>query len=306
MIFNELYGSYYKTVAKILEKALEKPMERSDIRSIIEEYAFGESGMYIEAALMDKSWPLLHIDGTSVLEHRPSVPLTMLQKRWMKTISLDPRMRLFGEIIPGLEDIDPLFTMDDIVIFDKYSDGDPYHDESYVRNFRLILDAIKNNYPIKVRIRNRKGTVMGLVFLPEYLEYSEKDDKFRVIGSGKGKGDTINLGRILTCEKYETGFIPVTFHRAKNRKRFVELEVKDERKALERVLLHFAHLEKQVEREDTQHYKVILNYDKEDETEILIRILSFGPMVRVVGPEPFVNMVKKRLRAQMECDLGNA
>lgn len=33
-------------------------------------------------------------------------------------------------------------------------------------------------------------------------------------------------------------------------------------------------------------------YDKADETELLIDILSFGPVVRVLGPEPFLGLIK--------------
>lgn len=303
MIFNELYGAYYKTVARILETALKKPISQREIREIIKQNAFEESSMQIEAALLEKQWPLLLPDDTAAIKNSPNIPLTTLQKRWMKTIAMDPRMRLFGEEIAGLEDVEPLFSSDDIVVFDKYADGDPYDDEAYIRHFRLILEAIKEQAAIKVKIHSRRGTVVDLVFLPEYLEYSEKDDKFRVIGYGRGRGDTLNLGRILECEKYEKSFMPVICERKRDRKRYVELEVKDERKALERVLLHFAHLKKQVEKQDETHYTLKIDYDKEDETEILIRILSFGPMVKVTGPESFLELIKKRLKDQMDYQL---
>ena len=39
-------------------------------------------------------------------------------------------------------------------------------------------------------------------------------------------------------------------------------------------------------------------YDKADETELLIDILSFGPVVRVLGPEPFLGLIKARVRRQ--------
>ena len=38
--------------------------------------------------------------------------------------------------------------------------------------------------------------------MPEYLEYSEKDDKFRLVASGCRYGKTINLGRILSCKPF--------------------------------------------------------------------------------------------------------
>ncbi|MDE6956829.1 MAG: hypothetical protein K2O96_01850, partial [Lachnospiraceae bacterium] len=42
----------------------------------------------------------------------------------------------------------------------------------------------------------------------------------------------------------------------------------DQRNALERVLLHFAHFEKRAKKIDDERYSVMVNYDKEDETKI--------------------------------------
>ena len=65
------------------------------------------------------------------------------------------------------------------------------------------MDAIKHQYPIQISITNRHGKRITTRTIPEYLEYSEKDDKFRLIGTGSKLGNTINLGRITSCEKCE-------------------------------------------------------------------------------------------------------
>lgn len=49
--------------------------------------------------------------------------------------------------------------------------------------------------------------------------------------------------------------------------------------------------------------KLLLYYDKEDETEIIIRVLSFGPMLYVVKPVAFINLLKDRLSDQKSCGL---
>ena len=140
-----------------------------------------------------------------------------------------------------------------------------------------------------------------MVILPKYLEYSEKDDKFRVVGLGQRLGGTVNLGRISKCERcteeYEINF----FQRIPARPRSVIFELVDERNALERVLLHFAHFEKQAEKIEDNRFRVTANYDKDDETEIVIRILSFGPMVKVIAPIYFENLIKERLIKQKSC-----
>lgn len=60
---------------------------------------------------------------------------------------------------------------------------------------------------------------------------------------------------------------------------------------------------RRIERLDGIHYKITVNYDKDDETEIVIRILSFGPMIKVVAPEHFENLIKERLIKQKSCGL---
>lgn len=302
MIFSELYSAYYNVMAKIIDKAIEHPLEKGELREIVEQYAFGESILNIEPAILEEKWQLIKKDGTTPLTNKPELPLTNLQKSWLKAISLDSRIKLFGNNISGLEDVEPLFKSDDILIFDKYSDGDPYDDENYIKNFRMILDAIKNRYPLKIDMKSRKEKPVEYIIMPEYLEYSAKDDKFRLIGSGGKYGSTINLARIILCKPYEKEYIPKHNTIPCSKSRVVEFELVDERNALERVLLHFAHFEKQAERLDDKRYKISVTYIEDDETEVLIRILSFGPMVKVTGSKKFVELIKERLIKQKSCE----
>lgn len=316
MIFSELYSAYYNAVAAILKAAIDHPLQGEELREIVRQHAFGESILQVEPALREGRWQLLGPDGTTPIRKEPSMPLTLLQKRWLKAISLDPRIRLFQEEpldLPGLSQVEPLFTPKDYVIFDRYLDGDAYEDETYRANFRLLVDAIHCQYPVSIEMESGKGGRVHTVLLPRYLEYSEKDDKFRLVGSGRRSRVTVNLGRIRKCEKYrkvygafstkptgeaalqrEMPFQAEAAPRTEN----VTFELTDQRNALERVLLHFAHLEKRAEELGGNRYRVTIDYDREDETEILIRILSFGPMVKVVAPRHFVELIKERLRSQ--------
>ena len=68
-------------------------------------------------------------------------------------------------------------------------------------------------------------------------------------------------------------------------------------------MLHFAHFEKTAERCDEKRYRMHIHFDAEDETEMLIRVLSFGPFVKVTSPESFVERVRERLILQQNCKL---
>ena len=69
------------------------------------------------------------------------------------------------------------------------------------------------------------------------------------------------------------------------------------------MLLHFAHFEKEAQRLDEKHYRVTINYRQDDETELVIRVLSFGPFIKATEPERFVGLIKKRLEMQKSCGL---
>lgn len=302
MIFSELYGAYYNAVAKIIAAALKAPVSKTEIRKIIEEHAFSESAVAIEPALTQERWQLIRSDGATPIEHKPSMPLSTLQKRWLKAIMLDPRIKLFDFEIYGLDEVEPLFTPDDVYLFDKYADGDPYEDEGYISRFRLILDAIKRQYPLRIEAVGSKGSKSYSVVMPQFLEYSEKDDKFRLFTMGRRYGKTINLARILSCKPYCGKFESRPMQQISSSKSVV-IELFDERNALERVMLHFAHFEKEAERLDNRRYRITIRYNKDDESEIVIRILSFGPFIKVVEPESFVLLIKERLKMQKGCEL---
>lgn len=301
MIFSELYNVYYNAVAKILSLAVEGALDEKSMNEAVEKAAFGESFMTIIPALKEQRWQLLNSDYSTPLMNKPTMPLTNLQKRWLKAISLDRRIKLFDLDFSGLEDVEPLFTDEDYVIYDKYNDGDDFEDEQYIANFRLILDSIRNGYPLKIAIDNRNGKRVTMNILASSLEYSEKDDKFRIITKDSGRA-IINLGRIISCERYDGNRVREDNRERNHRKKLV-FDVTDERNALERAMLHFAHFDKETERTGDNLYRVTLLYDKDDETELVVRILSFGPKIKVIEPENFINLIKDRLKRQKSCEL---
>ncbi|MBR6825404.1 MAG: WYL domain-containing protein [Oscillospiraceae bacterium] len=302
MVFSELYSVYYRTVARILEKAFEPNATEEDLRKCVLENAFSESVLTILPSLKSGKWPLLQEDMTPVISHKPTVPLTTLEKRWLKAVSLDPRVQLFGVAFPDLGEVEPLFTQEDYRIYDQYEDGDPFESESYIRHFRLILEAIGKDRPVQVAMLNRHRDKVWVRFFPKGLEYSVKDDKIRVIADGC-KFKQFNLGRIIFCDFYE-GRGPWLQEPKEDPYKGLTLQITDRRNALERAMLHFAHFEKQKERIDGETYILRLKYYENDETEILIRVLSFGPCVKVLGPEAFVDLIKERLIMQKSCGLS--
>ena len=259
--------------------------------------AFGESLITIPAKLTDGSWPLLTEDFKTPLRHKPNTPLTLLEKQWLKALLLDPRVRLFAPSDEGLEDVEPLFTPEQFVYFDRYTDGDPFDDPRYVAHFQTILQAMREGRKLRIRYRGHRGIRHSYICIPYKLEYSPKDDKFRLATGQNNKPLTINLARIDGVQMLYP-WEESEYHQPQEREQTLVMELHDVRNALERAMLHFSDLEKETEKLDDKRYRITLRYRQSDETEILIRILSFGPVLRVVEPERMVEQIRERLARQ--------
>ena len=297
MLFSEIYGSYFNVIAAVLSEATKGCLTDQRLTELVNEKAFAESPLAIPTALKKNEWPLLKADMSTVIQDSPTMPLTHLQKRWLKALLQDPRIALFQPDTTGLEDVNPLYQPDTFVYFDRYSDGDPYEDETYIKNFRLILSAIREKKALRVRFRGQRGLRHSYICIPYRLEYSAKDDKFRMLSIGKRNTHTINLARIRSCTVLDP-HDSLDLHLPQVRSCELTMLLHDERNGLERALLHFSHFEKETRKLDDQLYEIKLRYDQEDETELLIRVLSFGPVLEVVAPVDFIRLLKDRLDKQ--------
>lgn len=297
MLFSEIYGSYFNVVAAILSEASDGNLTERRLTELVRDRAFAESALTIPSALKSEAWPLLDGAYRSVLHHKPTMPLTTLQKRWLKALLADPRIALFDPDTAGLEHVEPLYAQDTFVLFDQYADGDPYGDPVYITCFQTALKAIREKRRLRIRFHGRTGARHSFVCVPYRLEYSAKDDKFRLLAAGKRRLNTINMARVRFCELLEP-YEPEEVTLPRERPEELVMLLHDERNGLERVLLHFSHFEKETLRLDDRLYQIKLRYDRDDETELLIRVLSFGPVLEVKSPGEFIRLIRGRIRRQ--------
>lgn len=299
MIFNEIYGNYYNTVSKIIALAAEGKLDSKSLMKTVQSDAFGESITVIPESVKEDKWNIIDENYETQFADAPYTPLSMDQKMWLKALLSDPRIRLFTDDIrsleKGLEDIPPLYEPGFFVHFDRYADGDDYEDPQYIRNFRTALRGIKAKQKVKVTYRGRRRT-RSMHMSPGSIEYSSKDDKFRLIAfSGSGREYVLNFANILKTELLEE---PADTEELSPKLAYVEIDLKDERNALERAMLQFSDLQKETVKTGDNTYHIKLSYYETDETEILIRILAFGPMMKVTGPDRFLGLIKERITRQ--------
>lgn len=322
-LFSEIYNCYYQVVARILEEAKHTPMTQASMTQLAETYGYGESALTILPHLIQGDWALLTPDASSKptvyhskLSSTPSYILTALQKSWLKSLLTDDRLSLFltdeqlQSLTEFLKDTTPLYDPADFLYFDQYTDKDEIT-PAYRKHFQLILAAIHNRQTLHISYYSVKKRLLEFTYLPCRIEYSAKDGKFRLYAlylkrNGKWRMDILHISRILKIA--ETGFqikalVDIDQHiEASICQDPIILEISNERNALERTMLHFSCYQKKVEKvEATGKYLCSIYYDKTRETELLIQVLSFGPVVKVLGPASFLHQIKNRVRRQQEC-----
>ncbi len=301
MIFSEIYGLYFRTMEKLIAEASSGTLDRESFCRIVRETAFSESELFIESAIKSGEWKVIDESYNTPYEFSPRMPLTETEKRWIKTVSLDKKFKLFIDEVPSwLEKTEPLFSPDDILYPDRFSGGDDYESEDYRKIFKTILKALKEDRKLHIAYKSGKGYFHEGDFVPRRLEYSPKEDKFRLYTGNIFKNNILNLGRIVKCCPGDP-FRRESLLPLKIKKLEVRFELTNERNCLERALIHFSSFEKETVRLERKKFLVTLRYNENDESEILIRLLQFGQFVKVVAPEYMVNLIKERIFNQKSC-----
>ena len=317
-LFNEIYGAYFRIAERVLRL---RTVTGEDIRRIIEREGFRDSVLFVPQKLIPQAdgsdWQLLsqQPDGTfrAVTKHPPVPLLTLLQKRWLKAKLEDPRMPLFlteeafAALSEALADVRPLYRPAWFRYADRFSDGDPYDDPQYRAHFRTVLEALRTHSVLDLDYTTSRGKRMHLQYLPIRLEYSGKNDKFRLYCCNKRRREqsdaVINLGRInaVRCMGQPAEApVPIgEFFAARKCREPVTVRVTAERNGAERFLMEFASYEKRTELDlGTGILTVQLWYDRQDETELLIQLLSFGPVLEILSPPQFRMQAARRVAAQ--------
>ncbi|MBO5524181.1 MAG: WYL domain-containing protein [Roseburia sp.] len=314
-LFSEIYNCYFQVLRRLLQN--QNAMTIQEIQTEISDDVFGESLLSIIPKIEDGTWNLFQKqDGLylSKLGKNFSVPLSHLQKSYLKALLSDPRIRLFLEpeqfdtLKEMLKTVNPLWTQEQFYYYDRFADGDPYDDEKYRCNFRTLLQAQKCNQFVDIDYTSPRGTRVHHHYVPCRLEYSVKNDKFRLLAiertrQNKMKLEILNVSRIQQCtlmdEKLAAPPDLNQFIRSSYYREPLKLRIVNERNALERAMLHFANYEKNTTKIDENTYECLIYYNQSMETELLIEVMSFGPMLTVLGNEHFLNLIKSRLRRQM-------
>lgn len=325
-IFSEIYGAYFRTAAALLSRR-EKPLTESDVYKAVERHGFRDSALFLPKKLIPQKdgsdWGLLRKTESGfvpIIKNPPPAILSGLQKSWLKAKLADPRFALFLDdneverLSEKLKDVRPLYRPEHFRFFDRYADGDDFQSPEYRANFRAVLSAVKSHEAVRISYLSGHGNDLNMTVLPLKIEYSAKNDKFRLycrtVSNGMLRGSTtINVGRIRALEPTGKRFTKTAADTSAMNRFFadrrapepVTVYVKPERNAPERFLMEFANYEKRTERDsENGSLTVKIYYDRADETELLILLLSFGAAVEILSPKEFRDQAAERVKRQAE------
>lgn len=320
-LFSEIYSCYYQVMRHLLSNRSAVSMQ--DIRAQISAEGFEESMLSIIPKLESGAWNLFNRDGGLYLSKlsSPSItPLSNLEKSYLKALLSDARIGLFLDsdqlktLQDMLSDAAPLWRPEQFYYYDRFAGGDPYEDETYRSNFRILLQAQKNRQYVDIDYNAPNGNRIHHHYVPARLEYSVKNDKFRLLalkntGNGKMRLELLNIARMRSVQPMDktlassidlNALIQGSYY-----KEALRLRIVNKRNALERAMLHFANYEKNTSKIDENTYECLIYYNQNMETELLIEVMSFGPMLTVLGNDKFLALLKARLQRQASLSAGN-
>lgn len=312
-LFSEIYTCYYQIVKSILQHPAALTLE--DLRTSVSGMGYEESLLYLIPKLTSGEWNLLERKGDIFLSRLSEdfyIPLTDLQKSYIRTILQDERIQLFLDedkceyLKQLLCDAQILWQPEDFYYYDRFTNGDDYSNPDYRQHFRTLLTAIHNHQYVDISYESRNNHRVHHHYLPCRLEYSIKNDKFRLLGTLRSdkqhRIEILNLDRMknVTLMPEQADYIPDINEsiRSSYYKEPVRLRIHTDRNALERTMLQFANYEKNTTKIDDNTYECLIYYNQKMETELLIEVLSFGPLIEVLGNERFLSQIKQRLKKQ--------
>ncbi len=335
MIFQSFYNRYYKIFDRLLTQAVNQPLSKSDISEAIRADGFAETPLVLMPALTDEkcpdTYPLLRKteDDTFVsrLKHAPSRPFTEAERRWLKSQCADPTAKallsthVHEKLNTLLADEAPLYEPTDFLWHSQAANKDPWESPTYQQHFQLLQQAITTNQVVLINYNGAKGNRLSTYYLPHRLEYSQRDGKTRVLVTPMKRRSfhrlmRLNLSRIDSIEL--TGRNVDTERQIYKRKRTtqdpalidsdelkkpltreLELEVSNFRNGIERCFYQFSiYTRTAVYDESSGLCRLKIDYLPSDESELMIQVLSFGPAVKVIGPEAFKTALIERLNWQ--------
>lgn len=235
-------------------------------------------------------------------------PLTTIEISFLKTMLNDSRCKLIlGKAYnllkeeldkPEYFEIYPYFNQENYVIFDQYINGDEtlFEEQNYKKNFEILINALKEKYPLYFEY-TEDDMLKTKVSIPERIEYSQKENRFKVVLNSKNR--PLDIQNIQSCKKTDESPSP-----AKEKEILtcvVVIDIPEDKKFIrDRLFREFSPFERDCEKIDETGHILSFKFEKGDFKEVAYRLLQFGPYVYCSEPECVRERIKEKVDMQYE------
>ncbi len=249
--------------------------------------------------------------------YRDALPLSALELRWLKTILKDKRINTFlsdreitaldkvmTEYAPGVKAL----PMDKVVYYDRF-----HFPEKDKKREALILDtllkAIDLQKTVYVRYHSMHNKLMVGEYKPIVIEFSKRNNRFQCILQ-ECKGGRISNMNVFGIRGIHITDTPYDYAAAESaliglrerRMTSVRIEFYNVLNIADRILTEFSPWKKlcTLDRQ-TGLYRLTIFYQKEDEIDLVIRLMSYGAYLRFTDKQhPICREIQCRIDRQLE------
>ncbi len=311
-MYHEIYGKYYQMIHNLLNS---KPKTEREINDYIRSQGFDESFLYLNAEMLVDEYHLFVKKGDLFYPlTNGEIPLflTSEQKKWLNTMLFDEKVKLF------LSDEKIKYYQKEFagnVLYDGstyqylYQDVDKDEINSKMRNiFRFVKNAIIQGMDINLTFISSKNYYTHKKVAPYKIEYSMQDQKMRLIAVEYRNGEPKRIIRIRLASV--VGYRMVERTKKIDFEYYLQQEVLKEPliievypilNGIERVFIELSNYKREAVFDKERNLSIMkIYYEKVDEMDLVLKMLSFGKVVKILSDGFIKEEVLRRINKQKE------
>lgn len=326
-LFSEVKNRYFQLIFRIINECA-RGKAKSEILRIVDEGEFEQkvigknqksfADLVLNKCETDENLNLLtERDGMFYpsIENagKPPLPVrfSILEKAWLKALLEKEGVRMalsketFDKLQNELDGVDTPIRDEYFELTNRIKLPSVVEQETYEKNFRLILNALIHEKPIRYSNTDKKGNIYSnRLALPASIEYSMRDGRFRVSMYSLDDNRPI-MANIFTLSDLRVVDEDVGIDRETAKKLLFEqkyseepviLEVTDKKAAMERCFMCFSGMERTARDLGNKIYEIRLNYYLFEEENLIRSIISLGPYARVLSPQRIADEIVARVK----------
>ncbi len=311
-MYHEIYGKYYQIIHNLLNS---KPQTEKEINDYIRSQGFDESFLYLNAQMLVDEYHLFVKKGDlfyPLTNSKIPLFLTNEQKNWLNTMLFDEKVKLF------LSDERRNYYQKEFagnVLYDDktyqylFQDVDKDEITPKMSNvLRFVKNAIMQEMDINLTFISSKNYYTHKKVAPYKIEYSMQDQKMRLIAVEYRNGEPKRIIRIKLASI--VGYRMVERVKRIDFKYYLQEEVLKEPliievypilNGIERVFIELSNYKREAFYDKERNLSIMkIYYEKVDEMDLVLKMLSFGKVVKILSDGFIKEEVLRRINKQKE------